>query len=63
MAGEEHNDIATRVRLLEETRPTREKGDEYWAHKSTQIIVYGMVGLILTGFIAAIIVIVMGVGK
>jgi hypothetical protein len=49
------DDHETRLRVLEETRVTREKGDEFWAHKTTQVIVYGMVGLILVAVIGALI--------
>ena len=53
-------DHETRLRLLEETRVTRDQGDDFWAHKSTQVIVYGMVGLVLIGVGTALIALVVG---
>lgn len=47
------DDERTRLRILEETRVTRQQGDDYWAHKNVQIVVYGLIGLLLSGLVAA----------
>lgn len=57
---DERNDLPTRVRLLEETRLTRESGEEHFAIKLVERIVLGMVGLILIAVIGALIALVVG---